>query len=152
MSQGVISQVRLATRNITSLAVGCLLGGFVPLATYIIAHNELKQVFSLQTLLVVGGLLYSAKTVWQWSNMAFECKYKATGFVLLLEGVMVLSNTQWLSLASLSYLIGINAIATGCLLAKRDNKDSVRKNNTKSTLVSNDNNVTSSRKRFKTAA
>jgi hypothetical protein len=70
--------------------------------------------------LVAGGLVYSAKTVWQWGRLAFACPWKATGFVLLLEGVMVLSRIEWLSVAALVYLVGINAIATGCLLARSD--------------------------------
>jgi hypothetical protein len=96
-----------------------LLGGFVPLASYFVAHYEVKG-YDLPLLLVLGGLLYSAKTVWQWGVLAFNCKYKATGFVLLVEGVMVLSHIPWLNVLALAYLVLINAVATGCSLALRD--------------------------------
>ena len=39
------------------------------------------------------------------------------GFVVLLEGVLILSHTEWLSFIALGYLICINGIATGCALA-----------------------------------
>jgi uncharacterized membrane protein HdeD (DUF308 family) len=109
------------------MVVGCLLGGFIPLATYFIAHFELDTFWSVNTVIVLGGLAYSAKTVWQWTYLAFDCRYKATGFVMLTEGVMVFSHTPWLAVCALSYLIGINAVATGCLLALRDRRDMYKK-------------------------
>lgn len=118
---GIIGQVKAATSNPIALLVGCLLGGFIPLATYFVAHESQQFTFwSLTTALVLGGLLYSAKTVWQWGKLAFACPYKASGFVLLVEGVMVTSHISWLSVAALCYLIAINAAATGCLLAQKD--------------------------------
>jgi len=119
MSHGVISQVRTASGNPIALLVGCLLGGFVPLATYFVAHQEVDG-YNAALALVIGGLVYSAKTVWQWGLLAFNCKYKATGFVLLVEGVMVLSHIRWLGVIALAYLVLINAVATGCALALRD--------------------------------
>lgn len=119
---GVIAQIRAATNNPIALLVGCLLGGFVPLASYFVAHQEVKTFWSVPTLLVVGGLVYSAKTVFQWGKQAFNCGWKATGFILLLEGIMILSSIPWLGHLSLVYLVSINAVATGCLLAQRDTK------------------------------
>lgn len=119
MNQGVISQVRIASNNPVALLVGCLLGGFVPFATYFVAHTTTLG-WNLATLLVLGGLLYSAKTVYQWGRQAFSCPYKAAGFVLLIEGTMVTSNIRWLSITALCYLVAINAVATGCQLALRD--------------------------------
>ena len=116
---GVIAQVRTAAKNPVALAIGALLGGFVPAATYMVAHNEAKG-FNMAMCLVIGGLVYSAKTVFQWGRMAFNDTAKALGFVLLIEGVMVTSKTGWLALAALAYLVSINAVATGCLLALRD--------------------------------
>ena len=43
--------------------------------------------------IVAGGLLYSAKTVYAWGKLAFHTAAKALGFVVLLEGVMILSQT-----------------------------------------------------------
>lgn len=117
---GVIGQVRVAGQNPVALAIGCLLGGFVPVASFHVAHNEVTSFWSLATALVLGGLVYSAKTVFTWGKLAFSCTWKATGFVVLVEGVMVTSKSTWLALAALAYLVAINAVATGCTLALRD--------------------------------
>lgn len=127
-THGVIAQLRDAFRSENRLAAftGLLLGGIVPLATWCLAHYEVKgdglvDVFTggFTPYLVIGGLVYSAKTVWQWGKLAFGCHWKATGFVLLLEGVLTMSHTSWLNIAALVYLMGINAIATASILAKR---------------------------------
>ncbi len=121
---GVVAQVRLAFRPKARLAtvLGALLGGFVPLASYTVAHQEAN----FDTLrgwiavgLVLGGLVFSAKTVREWGELAFHDGRKALGFVVLMEGVATLSQTPWLALAALSYLVGINAVATGCTLSRK---------------------------------
>lgn len=117
---GVVAQVRTAfsTKNRLAAFVGSLLGGFVPLATYTVAHHGGGlEVKSIAFILVIGGLLYSATTVFQWARLAFSSPTKSVGFCLLLEGVMVCGSVEWLALTALAYLIGINAIATGCTLA-----------------------------------
>jgi hypothetical protein len=99
------------------------LGGFVPLASYILAHQEIDPATplyeQLSALLVLGGLVYSASTIYEWGKLAFRSSTKALGFVVLLEGVMVTSRTSWLGTTALVYLIVINGIATGCALARR---------------------------------
>lgn len=120
---GVVAQVRTALRPENRLAtlLGALLGGFVPVATFTVAHVELSQVVPLylqpMMLLVLGGLVYSAKTVYSWGRAAFASGPKALGFVVLAEGVMTCSGVAWLSYAALGYLVFINAVATGCTLA-----------------------------------
>ncbi len=120
---GVVGQIRLALLPKAMLATGMgfLLGGFVPLATFWLSHHELdieSPIYAqLVSYIVLGGLVYSAKTVYAWGKLAFQVPAKALGFVVLLEGVMVLSHTGWLSLMALVYLVGINGIATGCNLA-----------------------------------
>lgn len=118
--EDVISRIRLAGRHPLALFVGLLLGAFVPVASYVVGHQEVP----LETgwmrpalLLVLGGLAYSAKTVWQWCRLAFGCPWKATGFTVLVEGVMSLSHTPWLALCALALLVAINATDTGCRLA-----------------------------------
>lgn len=118
-SVGVVGQIRIAMSNPAALVMGALLGGIVPVASYHLAHHESKG-WDLALLLVLGGLVYSAKTVWAWGKLAFDCSWKATGFVLLIEGVMVTSKTPWLAVTALAYLVAINAIASGCSLALRD--------------------------------
>jgi VIT1/CCC1 family predicted Fe2+/Mn2+ transporter len=122
---GVVAQVRRACARGNRLAafVGMLLGGFVPLAVYVVAHNEAVPLSSITFgtsgpwALVFGGLAYSAKTVFAWGKLAFESAFKATGFVVLVEGVAVTSHTQWLGLAALGYLVLINGVATACTLS-----------------------------------
>lgn len=120
---GVVEQVTLALRPRARLAtlMGFLLGGFVPLASYVVAHYEIDYSAPLYTqvavLLVLGGLVYSARTVYEWGKLAFQSPGKAVGFVVLAEGVMITGHTPWLALSALGYLISINGIATGCNLA-----------------------------------
>lgn len=119
----IVDQVKEALKPKAKLAtfLGFLLGGFVPSASYIVAHHELDHskplYFQPALLLVLGGLLYSAKTVYEWGCNAFSNKLKAFGFVVLLEGVMILSSTPAIAITALLYLAMINGIATGCNLS-----------------------------------
>src|ERR1051325_5511988 len=122
---GVVEQVRVACSRQHRLAtfVGALLGAVVPFSTYMIAHNEMPDAdwswrFVLCVALVAGGLLYSARTVFQWGELALTSRAKALGFTVLLEGVMTCSQQDWLSVTALVYLCAINAIATGVTLAR----------------------------------
>jgi hypothetical protein len=105
-------------KNRLATVAGFLLGGLVPFATFSVAHSEVTGMWDYHVLLVLGGLLFSAKTVYAWSKMAFQNASKAAGFVVLIEGVMVLSSLSWLSWMCLVYLVVINGIATGCLLSE----------------------------------
>lgn len=124
----VIAAVRAAVAPESRLAsfVGLVLGGFTPLASYVVCHSELPSAqgvyFATLLAIVAGGLLFSAKTVWQWGQLAFADPWKATGFVLLLEGVMVASSVAPLAYGALSLLILINGVATGCQLAQPEKK------------------------------
>lgn len=122
-SLGVVEQVRLSLRRGSRLAfaLGVLLGGFVPIATYVISHTELAPgPLWLQpaAAFVAGGLLFSAVTMYRWGVLAFAQRAKALGFVVLLEGTMVTAHTHWLALAALCYLAAINGVATACNLAR----------------------------------
>lgn len=125
---GVVDQVRLACarKSRVGTIVGALLGGLVPFATFMIAHQELDLASPWTdplALLVLGGLLYSATTVYQWGKLALTSRVKAFGFVVLVEGVMVCSSQQWLAVTALVYLILINAIATGVTLTQGARSD-----------------------------
>ena len=121
---GVVEQVRLSLRRGSRLAfgLGVLLGGFVPIATFVISHTELSAAAPLYlqpaAAFVAGGLLFSAVTMYRWGVLAFAQRAKALGFVVLLEGTMVTSHTRWLALAALCYLAAINGVATACNLAR----------------------------------
>lgn len=121
--RGIVAQTRAALRPGSRLAtlLGATLGSFVPVATWVVAHREINAALPLWrqfgSLLVAGGLAYSATNVFSWGRLAFRSPVKAAGFVVLLEGVLVGSSTHWLSLAALAVLAGINAIATGAILS-----------------------------------
>jgi hypothetical protein len=106
--------------NRLATLIGFLLGGFVPLACYWLAHYE-HAAWSEQggraLGLVTGGLMYSAVTVFQWAKQAFVSAFKSVGFCVLVEGVMITSTTLWLSVAALCYLVVINGVATGVTLS-----------------------------------
>jgi hypothetical protein len=112
----VVSQIYTAFRHPVPLLVGGLLGGLVPTGTYTIGHGELTDPVSLQGAMVLGGLGFSAITVYLWGRQAFGSRVKAACFVLLIELMMSFSHTAWLSAVALSFLIGINAVANGCNL------------------------------------
>lgn len=118
----VVQQVRVAFRPRNRLAalVGLALGGLVPVATYFVAHRA-ADLASLPALLAVGGLAFSAPTVYGWARAALGSSVKAAGFVVLLEGVMVSAGSlglAWLGWAALGYLVAINAVATAVRLAR----------------------------------
>lgn len=99
-------------------------GGFIPLGAYTVAHGELASAsgghwYALAAI-VLGALVFSAKNVWQSAQADFSDRWKATGFTVLLEGVMVCSSTPWLRLGALAILVGVNAITTMQVGAARD--------------------------------
>jgi len=125
---GVLEQVERSLKPGNRLAtlMGAMLGGFIPLASYTIAHQEAPNTPVLW-MLVACGLAYSALTVFDWARVAFRHPVKAVGFCALLEGVMTFSSTQWLGITALAMLIVINGIATGCnLVADRRQARSTR--------------------------
>lgn len=114
--------------NRMPMIAGCLLGAFVPIAVYLTAHSDVmrEQPNPWETvahqpflsLLILGGLLFSATSVSRWGYQAFGHSWvKAIGFVILVEGTLILSPIQWLALGALAYLVTINALATGTTLA-----------------------------------
>jgi hypothetical protein len=115
----VVSQIKLAFANPLPLLIGALIGGLVPLATYTVGHAELGTAGwgSVSGTIVIGGCLFSAITVYKWGRRAFDSAFKALGFVVLSEGVMTFSQTPWLSILMLSFLVAINAVANGANLA-----------------------------------
>ena len=99
------AEVKYFQRNAQRL-VGIALGAFVPLASYTLVHVDGRREVWI---LVAGGLVYSALTVYKWAERAFTYRMKAIGFVVLLEGVMTFTRVEWLGLAGLAILMGLNA-------------------------------------------
>jgi hypothetical protein len=113
----IVTQIHIAARNPLPAVIGALLGALVPSATFVVGHYELTSWTEPKALIVLGGLVFSALTVFRWGRLAFGSAVKALGFVVLAEGVMTFCSTAWLSVVALSYLVLINAIATGCTIA-----------------------------------
>lgn len=119
----IVSQVRAAFAPGARLAatIGLVFGGSIPIESFHVVHHELPlaegALWWALLGLVAGGLVFSAKTVWQWAMMAFGDPWKATGFVVLQEGVLLLSSTSWLAYGALALLVGVNAVAAACRLS-----------------------------------
>ncbi len=108
-----VEQVRLTFRSDRRLSafMGCLIGGFIPAATFVVVHYEVRSEPWLWAF-VVAGLYFSALSVFHWAKQAFTLTQKAVGFVVLLEGVVSFSRTPWLAATGLVVLVGINGIST----------------------------------------
>lgn len=123
---GPVEQLCIAVRNPLALVLGGLFGAFAPIASYFVSHQDWHTKHWLrivgECVLVLGALVFSAKTVWQWGEV-FWGREKATGFVILTELVLVLSPSEWLSLTALCILVAINTIANGYTAAMRDRED-----------------------------
>jgi hypothetical protein len=114
-----VDQARLAFQQGGRLSalVGLVLGGFVPLASYTLIHQEVAARPQLWAL-VAGGLVYSAISVYAWACQAFENRMKALGFVVLLEGTLTFCSVRWLSLAGLAILMVLNGVSAAVILQK----------------------------------
>jgi len=136
-SPGPIEQLRLATRSPVALTMGALMGAIVPLSTYAFAHHSglltahdghivYAEWSNPDWLILLGGLGFSARTVYHWAHQSFEEGAKAVGFTLLLEGVLMRAPIPELSYVALAYLVVLNALGTGAVLALRDQRDRAR--------------------------
>lgn len=126
---GIVEQIKVAFSREHRLAacVGVLVGSLVPLGTFMFSHYQVNWEapwFDPAAYIALGGLMYSAGTIYQWGLLALRKTYKALGFVVLVEGMMITSKMQWLSVTALVYLIVINGIATGTTIARGTRVDS----------------------------
>jgi hypothetical protein len=118
----ILRQIRETWRNPLAAWVGCLFGAAVPVATYLVSHYEASKGMPWLWTIVAGGLFVSAPTVYEWAQAAFQNRPKSLGFVLLLEGTMILSGIQAIALSCLGLLVVINAVGAAACLARRDAK------------------------------
>jgi len=124
----VVTQLECAIRNPHAAAIGALIGGLVPWFGRTLAHEEIPAVWSaghksmaaVMIAIVLGCAAFSAISVYKFGRAAFGDSRKALGFVLALEGVMLVSHGLTSNVA-LAVLILINAVANGSVIAlKRD--------------------------------
>lgn len=103
--------VRAAHKRSAQQVLAALAAGFLPIASYVIAHIEAEQAGKSYLYgLVACALAYSAPTLAKWAERWAGHVVKAWGFTILLEAVSVLSHIQWLNLAGLAILVIINAV------------------------------------------
>ncbi len=90
----VVGQIRRAFMPgaRVAAALGVLLGGAVPFATYILIHDPRGVASSpVLWLLVAGCFLYSAPKVFGWMQIATGSNVAALGFTVLAEGILSFS-------------------------------------------------------------
>ncbi len=105
----ILSQLRALRGQRLATVTGAIIGAVVPVLVYRIAHHHAAESPALW-LIVAGGLLFSASSVYGWGMRLFgNAWYKAGGFTLLLELSTVFVK-GWESKLALSVLILINAV------------------------------------------
>lgn len=105
----ILSQLRGLKSQWLATVIGAVIGAVVPVLVYRIAHHHAADTPALW-LIVAGGLLFSASSVYGWGMKLFGgAWYKAGGFTVLLELSTVFVN-GWESKLALSILILINAV------------------------------------------
>lgn len=120
-TSNVVGMLREATKsgNRLALAAGAVLGGASSVALYTELH-PLPNLFSIPAAIALGMALFSAPNVYSWTREAFRSPLKAFGWTLGAELVAGFSAHTWLSWGALALLVTINAVATGCNLARRE--------------------------------
>lgn len=124
----MVAKVRTAfsRRHALATLIGIVKGGAIPFGTFALYHLEMHEDFwQPKAIVVLGGLLYSARTVYGWCLQAFRKeggpdRLKAIGWCVGIEGFMTVSSTFWLNCAALGLLVLVNAVATGVSLAMED--------------------------------
>lgn len=105
----ILSQLRALRGQRLASLTGAIIGAVVPVLVYRIAHYHAADTPALW-LIVAGGLLFSASSVYGWGLRLFgDAWYKAGGFTILLELSTVFVK-GWESKLALSVLILINSI------------------------------------------
>lgn len=120
----VVTQLECAARNPHAALIGAVIGGLVPWFGRTLAHEEIPSTWSagshgfaaVMIAVVLGCACFSAISVYKFGRAAFGDSKKALGFVLALEGVMLVSHGVTSGVA-LAVLIAINAIANGSVIA-----------------------------------
>lgn len=111
-------KINAAQKRTIGQAMASVASGFLPIASFVLAHYESKT-NPLLWVLVAAALMFSAPTLATWAQKWCGNAYKAWGFTILLEGVMVFSGTPALSYAGLAILVLINASNAWGLAARK---------------------------------
>lgn len=120
----IVTQLECAVRRPQATLIGALVGGIVPWFARTLAHGEVPAAWSrgshglalVMIAVVLGCACFSAITVYKFGKATFNDTRKALGFVLAIEGVMLVS-TGTTSAVALAVLIAINALSNGSSIA-----------------------------------
>jgi hypothetical protein len=120
----IVTQLACAIRYPQATLIGALVGAVVPWFARTLAHGQLPATWSsgnsglamVMLAVVLGCALFSAITVYKFGRATFNDTRKALGFVLAIEGVMLVS-TGATSTVALVVLVLINALANGSSIA-----------------------------------
>lgn len=120
----VVTQLECAIKNPHAALIGALIGGLVPWFGRTLAHDQIPSAWSdgsrslalVMLAVVIGCGIFSGLSVYKFGKAAFGDSKKAFGFVLALEGVMLVSHGATSAIA-LAVLIAINAVANGSVIA-----------------------------------
>src|ERR1700751_6181772 len=120
----IVSQLECAIRRPQATLIGALVGGLVPWFARTLAHEEVPAAWSagnyglavIMIVVVAGCAVFSGVTVYKFGRSVFNDTRKALGFVLAIEGVMLVSHGAT-SVVALAVLILINAVGNGSGIA-----------------------------------
>lgn len=120
----IVTQLECAIRRPQATLIGALVGGIVPWFARTLAHGEVPSAWSsgnhglalVMLAVVLGCACFSAITVYKFGRATFNDTRKALGFVLAIEGVMLVSTGATSSVA-LAVLVAINALSNGSAIA-----------------------------------
>jgi len=114
-SNTVLGQIATASAgHPLAFMVALPFGGFVPAAVWCLTHLEVLAWW--HWCMVGGGALFSSLTVIEWGRNVFGNLPKAIGFAVLVEGAMITSQTEWLSISALVLLVIINSVSCSVAL------------------------------------
>ena len=91
----IVQKIRIAfaRRNLLATVIGLVKGGAIPLGGFVLYHVEMAgQPWQPKGVIVLGCLLYSARTVYGWCLQTFRRddgqpdKLKALGWCVGIEG------------------------------------------------------------------
>jgi len=128
----IVTQLEIAARNPHAAAIGAVIGGLVPSFGRTLAHSEIPTAWTAghhnlalaMGVVALGCAAFSGRSVYKFGQAAFRDKSKALGFVLALEGVMLVAQGLT-SAVALGLLILINAVSNGSVIALA--RDATRK-------------------------
>lgn len=125
---GIIGDLEEAWSCKLALLIAAIWAGSVPLGVYVLTHVEgihLTEVpyesWTPRHFVALGGLLFSASSVWVWGK-TFYNGLKSACWVSLMEGCMVFSKTEWLQILMLTLIVVTNMMAAGSRAGQKEKK------------------------------